>query len=70
MKRFGEKLRTLRNGRGLTLRQLSDHLDVSYTYIGQMERGERNPNVALLVKIADFFEVCVDKLVRDELELE
>ncbi len=70
MKKFGEKLRTLRKQRGLTITQLSDVLGVSYSYIGKMERGEKIPNVVMLVKIADVFNICLDKLVRDELELD
>ncbi|NIW43286.1 MAG: helix-turn-helix domain-containing protein [Gammaproteobacteria bacterium] len=70
MKKFGQKLRTLRTRRGLTLRQLSDQLGVGYSYIGKMERGEREPNVAMLVKIADLFEVSLDRLIRDDLEVD
>lgn len=70
MKRFGEKLRALREQRGLTLRQLSDLVEVGYSYISKMERGEKTPNVAMLVKIADFFEVSFDDLIRDERDLD
>lgn len=70
MKRFGGKLRTLRNRRGLTLRQLSDLLGVGYSYIGKMERGEKMPNTSMIVKIVDIFDVTADQLMRDELELD
>ncbi len=70
MKEFGKKLQTLRTGRGLTLRQLSHRLEVGYSYIGKLERGERTPNVAMLVKIADLFDISLDKLIRDELDLD
>jgi transcriptional regulator with XRE-family HTH domain len=70
MKRFGEKLRTLRNRRELTLRQLSDLLEVGYSYIGKMERGEKIPNASMIVKIADIFGVTADQLMRDDLELD
>ncbi|MFN8488936.1 MAG: helix-turn-helix transcriptional regulator [Caldilineaceae bacterium] len=70
MKRLGEKLRILRNRRGLTLRQLGDLLAVDYGYVGRMERGEKTPNLAMLLKIADIFGVTADQLMRDELELD
>jgi transcriptional regulator with XRE-family HTH domain len=70
MDRFGEKLRTLRNQQDLTLRQLSDMLDVSYSYLGRMERGEKTPNVAMILKISRIFNVSTDVLIKDELELE
>ncbi len=70
MNRFGEKLRALRQRRNLTLRQLADELEISNGYISRMESGDKIPNVAMLVKIADFFEADLNQLVRDELELE
>jgi transcriptional regulator with XRE-family HTH domain len=70
MKRFGEKLRTLRQRRSLTLRQLAAELGVSNGYISRMETGDKIPNVAMLVKIADFFEADINQLVKDDLELE
>ncbi|MBN1220504.1 MAG: helix-turn-helix transcriptional regulator [Anaerolineae bacterium] len=70
MKKFGEKLRALRNRRGLTLRQLSNMLDVDYGYVGRMERGEKIPNVAMVLKISQIFDVSTDVLLKDELELE
>lgn len=70
MKRFGEKLRALREQRGLTLRQLAASLGVSNGYISRMETGNKTPNIAMLVKIAIFFDADVNQLVKDELELE
>lgn len=68
--RFGEKLRVLRSRRGLSLRQLSSELGVSYSYIAKMERGEKIPSVAMSLTVAYFFDVTTDVLLKDELELE
>ena len=70
MNKFGEKLRILRKRQGLTLRQLGDALGVDYGHLGRMERGEKIPSVAMLLKIADIFEVSTDQLIRDELDLD
>ncbi len=70
MKRFGEKLHTLRQRDGLTMRRLGDMLGVSDSYISQMETGNKVPNVAMLLKICDLFGISCDKLIRDELELD
>lgn len=69
MKRFGEKLRTLRKRRRLTLRQLGSMLEVHYTHVGRIENGLK-PSVDLILKIAAIFEVCIDKLMRDDLEVD
>ncbi len=69
MKRFGEKLHTLRKHRGLTLMQLGDMLEVNNTFISKMERGQKTPNAAMILRIADLFDVSTDKLMKDDLEL-
>lgn len=70
MQKFGEKLRALRTQRGLTTRELGSILDVDQSYITRMENGKRHPNIVMAIKIADIFDVTVDQLVRDEIDLE
>ena len=71
MQRFGEKLRTLRKRRGMTMRGLAKALGfATHGYIGDLESGRAKPSLELALKIADFFNVSVDQLARDELELD
>jgi transcriptional regulator with XRE-family HTH domain len=70
MNRFGEKLRFLRKRNGLTQKQVGDMLGVSRVYIVQMEQGQKLPNAVMILKIADIFEVSIDQLMRDDLELD
>lgn len=71
MQRFGEKLRTLRQQRGLTMRELADALDLrSHGFIGDLEAGRKHPSLEFTIKIADFFGVSLDQLARDDVELE
>ena len=69
MQRFGEKLSSLRKARGLTLTALGDELGVHNTYISQLEKGRRVPNADMILKIADYFSLSTDQLMRDELEV-
>jgi transcriptional regulator with XRE-family HTH domain len=69
MKRFGEKLRTLRQRRGLTMRQLGQMLEVSDGYVSKMETGDKLPNVAMVIKVARLFKVTSDQLIMDDQEL-
>ena len=70
MPSFGEKLRSLRKQRGLTLRELAEGLGfTTHGYIGDLESGRRKPSLELALKIADFFEVPIEQLARDELDL-
>lgn len=68
IKRFGEKLSTLRNQRDLTLRQLGEILEVHHTHISQLEKNRKVPNAIMILKIAIFFDVSTDELMRDELD--
>ncbi len=70
MKRFGEKLRTLRQRNQLTLRQLGDRLAVSNTFVLSIEQGKKSPNAEMIIKIADIFGVTADQLMRDALEID
>jgi transcriptional regulator with XRE-family HTH domain len=69
MQRFGEKLRILREHKGISQRQLAKQFGISNSFLSNIEHGMHHPNVALLVQIANYFGVKVDVLVLDELEL-
>lgn len=51
-KDFGKHLRKLRLDRGLTQEQLADKAGMHFTYIGQIERGIRNPSLVNLQKLS------------------
>ena len=70
MERFGEKLRTLRKQRGLTMRELAKALGfATHGYIGDLESGRAKPSLELALTIADFFGTSLDQLARDDIEL-
>jgi len=69
MKKFGQKLRALRESRGLTLRQLADELGVTHPHLVHIEVGRRGPSIELLIKIARYFEVSTDDLLDDDTKL-
>jgi len=70
MERFSTKLNTLRKQSGLTQKQLSDILEVSESFVWKLENGKKTPNASMLVKIAKLFQISLDKLMIDELELD
>jgi transcriptional regulator with XRE-family HTH domain len=70
MDRFGEKLRTLRQQRGLTMLALAKEIGfATHGYLGDLESGRAKPSLELALTIADYFGVSVDALARDEVEL-
>jgi transcriptional regulator with XRE-family HTH domain len=70
MRRFGEKVRTLRERRGLTVRQLAPLLGIkSHSHIVQIESGKYKPSLDVLLKLMEVFEVGCDQLLNDDLEV-
>jgi len=51
LKLVGEQIRYIRKARGLTQESLAERSDLSFSYISDVERGERNISMASLEKI-------------------
>jgi len=60
--KFGQRLRELRETKGLTQESLALSIDVDKSYIGRIERAERSPNLKTIVKIANVLEIPVKSL--------
>ncbi len=69
MKRFGEKLRILREHRGLSYRQLAALLDTAHSHLVNLESGKHKPSVDLIVKITQVLSVSFDQLMDDDVDL-
>ncbi len=59
---LGERIRSLRNERGLSQEELGERSGLHYTYIGAVERGEKNSSVSVLEKIAGGLGVSMNDL--------
>lgn len=64
---LGKRIRACRKSKQYTLEQLAEKLDVSTTFIGQIERAAGKPSLETLVKIASVLEVSTDELLFDGL---
>lgn len=60
---FGKHLRKLREEQDLTQEELADKAGMHFTYIGQIERGLRNPSLVNLHKLAKALKVDSGKLL-------
>lgn len=61
---IGDKIRQLREEKRMTQKDLADALNITPASIGLYEQNRRNPNLELLNKIADFFNVSTDYLLH------
>lgn len=62
LKRFGERVRQLRVAAGLSQEQLADRCGLHRTYIGGVERGERNVGLLNVYAIAAALREPVEHL--------
>lgn len=61
------KLTDLRVQRGISLQQVADEVDVTKSYMWELEKGKRtNPSVDVIQRIADFFKVSVEFLLDQQ----
>lgn len=58
-----ERLRLLRNERGLSQQKFAAEIDVGFSTYRRYETGERLPDSDVLVRMADFYGVTLDYLV-------
>jgi len=63
--KFGKRIQELRKKKGFTQEDLADLIDVDRSYMGFVERGERNPTLDKLIKIAQALKITLSKLFED-----
>ena len=53
LKTVGSNVRAIRNTKGLTMEAVANEANIEYRQLGRIERGEVNPTLISLLKIAD-----------------
>lgn len=61
---LGQNLRKKREELGLSQEQLGEQIDLHRTYIGALERGERNPTLKSVQHLASLLDVDALELLR------
>jgi transcriptional regulator with XRE-family HTH domain len=59
---YGQALREIRVDRGISQERLAHLADLDRTYVSGIERGERNPSLTKILKLADALDVKVSVL--------
>jgi len=65
-KAFGLRIRNLRKKKSLSQEDLADRAGLHPTYVGGVERGERNPSLESILKIAKALEISPGQLFKFE----
>ena len=62
---IGDRIRAYRNQKGWSQEYLAEKADVHHTYIGQLERGEKNATIESISKIAGTLGVSLSRLFEN-----
>ena len=64
--RFGERLRAVRQQRGISQEKLAELAGLHRTYVSSIERGERNVSLVNIERLAAALGVTMAELMPDE----
>jgi transcriptional regulator with XRE-family HTH domain len=64
LKQFGTEIKTVRKSKKITQLQLSSLCDVDIRTIQRIEKGEFNPSLRVLLRIANAFEMSLSNLIK------
>lgn len=62
---FGERLRQLREGCGLTQEKLAQSADLTTSFVSTLERGGKVPSLTTVLKLARGLKVDASALLAD-----
>lgn len=60
---LGKSIRTLRKLHSISQSELAQHIRVSRSTIAMWETNQRIPDLAMVQRLADFFQVSIDELL-------
>ena len=60
---IGERLRSIRENMNMTREKFSEKIDITDSFLGQIERGERSLSVKTLKKVVKYTGVSADYLL-------
>lgn len=63
-RQIGNNIRALRKAKGLSQEQLALRSDINASYLGQVERGEKNPTIDVLSKLASALHMPLEAVVQ------
>ena len=64
-KKFGKRVKELRQSKGLSQEALAHLAELDRTYIPSIEKGERNVSIEVILKLAVAFDLKISELLKD-----
>ena len=66
---IGKTIADYRKAANMTQSEVADQLGVTYQAVSKWERDESLPDITMLPKIADLFNISIDTLLRGSFEM-
>ena len=63
-KTLGRRLRDERENKGWTIERLAEHLEISSSFMGSVERGEKLLSIENVYKASELLNVTIDSLLK------
>jgi transcriptional regulator with XRE-family HTH domain len=64
LKQFGTEIKSVRKAKKITQLQLASLCDIDIRTIQRIEKGEFNPSLRVLIRIANAFEMSLSSLIK------
>ena len=61
---LGKRIRYLRKLKKESVFEFSINVGINYTYLSDLERGNRNPSLKILNKIANYLDISLEELFK------
>lgn len=61
---FGKVLRELRENNNISQEKLAEYCDLDRTYISLLERGQRQPTITTIFKLAKALKISPSELIK------
>lgn len=66
---LSEKIAIIRKMNNMTQEQFAEKLSISRQAVSKWEKGDSIPDIQILIKIADYYNITLDHLIRDKYDL-
>jgi transcriptional regulator with XRE-family HTH domain len=61
---IGDRIRIIRNDKGLSIEKLAEKADINSTHLGRIERGEAIPKLDSIEKLVNALDITFEELFR------
>lgn len=65
---LAQNIKMLREQKGMSQKEMADAFEISQSAVGNWEQSHRNPDIEMIVRLANYFNVTLDELVLRDLK--